>query len=243
MPTERLQKIISAAGLLSRRAAEEAIRAGRVKVNGRPAAIGDSADSVRDKITLDGKPVRAAGQKRYIALHKPRGIVCTMSDEHGRRCLPDLLGDIPERVYPIGRLDRDSEGLILLTNDGTFANAVMHPSAEIPKFYRVTVSPALTEEQLVTFSTGMRLDDGHTTAPARIHPIESYSSDNPQSAPRMALEIVLWEGKNRQIRRMLEALGVQTLRLKRKQIGGVKLGMLAPGKWRELTVKELKSFR
>jgi len=237
MPTERLQKIISAAGLLSRRAAEEAIRAGRVKVNGRAASLGDSADPGRDTITLDGASVRPAGRKLYIALHKPRGVVCTMSDELGRRCLPDLLGDVPERVYPIGRLDRDSEGLLLLTNDGAFANAVMHPRAQIAKTYRVTVSPALSEEQLTEFSAGMRLD-GQTTAPARIRPLEDYAAN----APHAVLEVVLWEGKNRQIRRMLEAMGVQTLRLKRKQIGGVKLGLLPPGKWRELTVKELKTF-
>ena len=232
---ERLQKIISAAGLLSRRAAEEAIRQGRVELNGRRAAVGDSADPSKDTLTLDGKPVRVSGQKRYIALHKPRGVVCTMSDEMGRRCLPDLLEDVPERVYPIGRLDRDSEGLVLLTNDGAFANAVMHPRAQIAKTYRVTIAPPLTEEQLTTFAAGMRLD-GALTAPARIRTIEERDG-------RGVLEIVLWEGKNRQIRRMLEAFAVETLRLKRKQIGGVKLSMLPVGKWRDLTAQEIKSLR
>jgi 23S rRNA pseudouridine2605 synthase len=188
-----------------------------------------------DDITLDNIPVKSAGQKRYIALHKPRGVVCTMSDELGRRCLPDLLSDIPERVYPIGRLDRDSEGLVLLTNDGEFANAVMHPRAHIAKTYRVSVAPALTEEQLAAFSAGMQLD-GQITAPARIDPLEERNG-------RAVMEIVLREGKNRQIRRMLEAFGVETLRLKRKQIGGVKLGMLQPGKWRELTSSELQTFK
>ncbi|MDR1408796.1 MAG: rRNA pseudouridine synthase [Oscillospiraceae bacterium] len=236
MPKERLQKILSAAGLLSRRAAEVAIRAGRVQVNGRPVSLGDSADPAEDNITLDGAAVRTAGQKRYIALHKPRGVVCTLADERGRRCLPDLLVDVPERVYPIGRLDRDSEGLVLLTNDGAFANDVMHPRAHIGKTYRVTVAPALTEDQLAEFSSGMRLDDGQTTAPARITTIDERDG-------RQVLEIVLWEGRNRQIRRMLEAFSVQTLRLKRKQIGGVKLGMLSSGRWRDLTPKEMQAFR
>ncbi|MDR0884412.1 MAG: rRNA pseudouridine synthase [Oscillospiraceae bacterium] len=235
MAHERLQKIISAAGLLSRRAAEDAIRAGRVLVNGRRASIGESADPAADEIKLDGVLVRVQRQHRYIALHKPRGVVCTLADERGRRALPDLLGDVPERVYPIGRLDRDSEGLVLLTNDGAFANRVMHPRTHIAKTYRVTIAPALTEEQLATFAAGMRLEDT-VTAPARIREIEARED-------RAVLEVVLWEGKNRQIRRMLDALGVETLRLKRKQIGGVKLGMLPAGQWRDLTAAELVGFR
>ncbi|MDR1806236.1 MAG: rRNA pseudouridine synthase [Clostridium sp.] len=236
MQKERLQKIISAAGLLSRRAAEDAIRAGRVKLNGRTAQIGDCADLDADDITLDGKPVGRGGKKIYLALHKPRGVVCTLADELGRRCLPQLLTDVPERVYPIGRLDRDSEGLLLLTNDGAFANAVMHPRAHIAKTYRATVEPALNEEKLAEFAGGMRLSDGERTAPARVNAIDEREG-------RQILEIVLWEGKNRQIRRMLEQLGTQTLRLKRKQIGPVKLGMLPAGKWRELTPKELQAFK
>ena len=155
-------------------------------------------------------------------LHKPRGFVTTMSDELGRRCVASLVEDVGERVYPIGRLDRNSEGLLLLTNDGEFANAVMHPSKHVAKVYRVTIRPDISDEQIAAMSDGMMID-GRMTAPAQV----------------TVLEIVLFEGRNRQIRRMCEELGIEVARLKRTAIAGVKLGMLPQGKWRELTPQEV----
>lgn len=164
-------------------------------------------------------------------LHKPRGFVTTMSDELGRRCVASLVEDVGERVYPIGRLDRNSEGLLLLTNDGEFANAVMHPSKHVAKVYRVTVRPDISDEQIVAMSDGMMLD-GRMTAPAQVTVLEKRDG-------RAVIEIVLFEGRNRQIRRMCEELGIEVARLKRTAIAGIKLGMLPQGKWRELTPQEV----
>lgn len=229
---QRLQKILSASGIASRRKAEEMIRAGRVKVNGNPVKLGDSADPERDIITLDGEAITQPGEKIYLALHKPRGFVTTMQDEKNRRCVADLVKDIPQRVYPIGRLDKDSEGLLLMTNDGAFANLVMHPSREIAKTYRVTVRPGINEEQLNRLSTGIEID-GRKTAPARVKVLEEQEN-------RVVLEIVLTEGRNREIRRMCEALKLEVARLKRTAEGPVKLGMLKQGTYRELTPEELR---
>jgi len=230
----RLQKYLAECGIASRRKAEELIAGGQVRVNGQIARIGDSIQPYRDTVTVGGQKIRRERTQRYIMLHKPRGYVTTMTDEHGRHCVAELVADIPERVYPVGRLDRNSEGLLLLTNDGAFANAMMHPKYHIPKTYRVTVRPGITEIQLDKLRTGI-LIEGKMTAPADV----SVVLREPE---RLALEIVLYEGRNRQIRKMLEALGLEALRLVRKAVGPLKLGMLPQGQWRELTEQEVNSL-
>lgn len=231
----RLQKFLSECGIASRRKAEELISAGKVKVNGRPASIGDKIDPKRDKVTVAGKKVVKADKPVYVMLHKPRGYVTTMSDEMDRRCVAELVSDISERIYPIGRLDRDSEGLLLMTNDGEFANLMMHPSHHIPKRYRVTVRPSVNEEQLTALTTGLMID-GRMTAPAQVNVIE-------RGEGRVVLEIVLSEGRNRQIRKMCEQVSLEVARLKRTAFGSLKLGMLEPGKWRYLTQDEADRLR
>ena len=231
----RLQKIIADCGLASRRKAEEWIAAGDVRVNEETAALGDKADPRRDKITVRGRPLHAAGENRYLLLHKPRGYITTMSDERGRKCVADLVEDVEERVYPVGRLDKDSEGLLLLTNDGAFANAMAHPAYHLPKTYRVTVHPGVTEDQLAQMETGMEIE-GRKTAPARVRVLS-------QEKGRVVLEIILYEGRNRQIRRMCEQLGLEVARLRRTAMGSLRLGMLPPGKWRELTPEEVRRLK
>lgn len=228
----RLQKMMAECGVASRRKAEEYIAAGRVKVNNVPAKIGDKVDPKKDKVTLDGKPIAVQSKNVYVMLHKPRGFITTMQDEMGRKCVAELVHDIPERVYPVGRLDRDSEGMLFMTNDGAFANAMTHPSMHVPKVYRVTIRPGITEEKLTQMAVGVEID-GRKTAPARV----TVVSDEPG---RVVLEIVLHEGRNRQIRNMCEKLGLEVARLKRVAIGPVRLGMLQPGKWRNLTPEEIK---
>lgn len=233
----RIQKVLSDNGILSRRKAEEAIAQGRIQVNGRPALIGQKINPRRDLIALDGVNIQLARHKKnvYIMLHKPRGYVTTTSDEMDRRCVVDLVADAPTRVYPVGRLDKQSEGLLLLTNDGDFANRVMHPRNHISKLYRVTVRSTVSEQQLVRLATGVELD-GKMTLPAGVHPLSAENG-------RSVLLLTLHEGRNRQVRRMCEAVGLEVARLKRTAIGPLKLGMLAPGKWRELTPAELAALR
>ena len=231
----RLQKFLADCGVASRRKSEEFIADGIVKVNGVIAKIGDKIDPIKDKVTVKGKKIMAPKEGyRYIILHKPRGYVTTMSDELDRKCVAELVKDIPLRLYPVGRLDKDSEGLLIMTNDGDFANKLMHPSKHMPKRYRVTVRPEVSEEQLAQFNIGMEID-GKKTMPADAFVISRQPG-------RVVLEIVLYEGKNRQIRKMCEKLGLEVARLKRTAIGNVKLGMLAPGKWRELTPEEVKKL-
>lgn len=230
----RLQKILAAYGFASRRKAEQLIEAGRVTVNGRPAGLGDSAVPGKDIIAVDGQRVSFSGNKYYLALHKPRGFVTTMNDERERRCVAQLVGEVGERVYPVGRLDKDSEGLLLMTNDGEFANLVAHPKTHIAKTYRVTVRPNVNEEQLNRMSTGIVID-GKKTAPAKVRVLE-------QQQGRVVLEVVLYEGRNREIRKMCEALGLEVARLKRTAIGPVRLGMLPQGKYRELTKEEVRGL-
>lgn len=210
------------------------IAAGRVTVNGRPAKLGDSALPGKDRIAVDGEPVSFSGEKLYLALHKPRGFVTTMSDEKDRRCVAMLVENVGQRVYPVGRLDKDSEGLLLMTNDGEFANLVAHPKKHIAKTYRVTVRPAVTEEQLARIATGIEID-GRMTAPAKVRVLE-------QQPGRVVLEIVLYEGRNREIRKMCEALGLEVARLKRIAVGPVRLSMLPQGKYRELTKEEIRGL-
>ncbi len=230
----RLQKFIAQCGIASRRKAEELILNGHVKVNGKPAVLGDKVTAA-DKVFVKGKRIILPKAKfRYIMLNKPRGFITTMNDERGRKCVAQLVSDVGERVYPIGRLDKDSEGMLIFTNDGEFANKVMHPRNSIYKFYRVTVRPSIDEEQLVKLETGIELD-GKKTAPAIVHVVEKQEG-------RVVLEMILHEGKNREIRRMCEAVGLEVARLRRTQIGGVKMGMLKQGAWRDLTEQEVKKL-
>ncbi len=228
---ERVQKLIAQAGMASRRKAEQLIQEGRVTVNGRPVKLGDSARPNKDVIAVDGQPIGGSSGKIYLALHKPRGFVTTMEDERGRKCVAQLVEDVPGRVYPVGRLDKDSEGLLIMTNDGNLANAVSHPKTHVAKTYRVTIRPGITEEQLIKLSTGIMLD-GRMTAPAKARVLE-------QQPGRAVVEIVLYEGRNREIRRMCESMGLEVARLKRTAIGPVRLSMLLQGKHRELSREEI----
>lgn len=232
----RLQKLIAESGLCSRRKAEELIEKKKVKVNGHVASIGDGA-TYNDVIIVDGERIYITKkrEKLYIMLNKPRGYVTTMSDELGRKCVTELLGDVGTRVYPIGRLDRNSEGLLLFTNDGKFANDIMHPSKHISKTYRVTVRPGVTEEQLVRLTNGVEID-GRKTLPANVSVLTEENG-------RVVLQIIIREGRNRQIRKMCEAVGLEVARLRRTAIGPLKLGMLKPGTYRELTSEELRNLR
>ncbi len=228
---ERVQKLIAQAGIASRRKAEELIQQGRVTVNGRPIKLGDSARPNKDVIAVDGQRIASSSGKIYLALHKPRGFVTTMEDERGRKCVAQLVEDVPGRVYPVGRLDKDSEGLLIMTNDGNLANAVSHPKTHVAKTYRVTLRPGITEEQLIKLSTGIMLD-GRMTAPAKARVLE-------QQPGRAVVEIVLYEGRNREIRRMCESMGLEVARLKRTAIGPVRLSMLPQGRHRELSREEI----
>ena len=224
MAEERIQKIMAEQGLCSRRAAEQIIAEGRVKVNGHPVKVGDKMDPNRDVLHVDDERIyiQKNQQLYYLALYKPRGYVTTASDELGRKTVMDLVSDIPARLYPVGRLDKDSEGLLLMTNDGAFAQAVTHPSGGISKLYRVTVQPRADEATILKLSSGVVLDDGTKTMPCAINVV----TDEPG---RTVMEMTLKEGKNREIRRMCESVG--------------KLGMLKPGTYRELTKAEVNGLR
>ncbi len=233
----RIQKIIADSGYCSRRKAEQLIENGEVKVNGRHVSLGDKADPKNDLITVNGEKIHADGVTlRYIKLYKPRGYVTTMSDEQGRKTVTDLLDGIEERVYPIGRLDRTSEGLLLLTNDGAFANSIMHPTHHVPKTYRVTVAEKVSEEQVNMLMTGVEIEPNVYTRHCVVNVLVEEET-------RTVLEFVIKEGKNRQIRRMCEAVGLTVKRLRRTSIGGVKLGMLKPGEYAELTKEEMRALR
>lgn len=233
----RVQKIIAESGYCSRRKAEELILEKRVKINGRPCNLGDKADKVKDIISIDGENLYVEKKRNlvYIMLNKPRGYVTTMSDEMGRRCVTDLLEGVEERVFPIGRLDRNSEGLLLFTNDGDLANKIMHPSCHVSKTYRVTVHSDVNEDQVLELTNGVVIDD-RKTLPASV----SVLTKEPE---RTVLQITIKEGRNRQIRKMCEAVGLEVARLKRTSVGPLKLGMLKPGTWRELTSQELTALR
>lgn len=228
----RLQKHLSECGIASRRKAEELIEQGKVRVNGRVALIGAKVDPKRDKVTVSGKTVIAQNTKMYIMLHKPRGYVTTTSDELDRKCVTDLVKDAGVKLFPVGRLDRNSEGLLIMTNDGNFANSLTHPSAHVNKTYRVTVKGEVEDDKLIKMSEGIVLD-GRKTLPCDVFVAE-------RKPDRTVLIFIIQEGRNRQIRRMCEAVQLEVIRLKRTEIAGVKLGMLPQGKWRPLNEREMR---
>ena len=230
----RLQKFLAESGVASRRKSEELIEQGKVKVNGKLAMIGDKISPKKDTVTVNGKKITKTKSHTYIVLHKPRGFITTMSDEMDRKCVAQLIKDVPGRVYPVGRLDRDSEGMLLFTNDGEFANAMTHPTKHVPKTYRVTVRPGITDDQITALTTGIIIDD-RKTAPASVRVVSKEEN-------RVVLEIILYEGRNRQIRKMCEALGLEVARLKRTAIGSIKLGMLKQGDWRNLHEDEVRKL-
>lgn len=231
---QRIQKIISESGLSSRRKAEALITGGRVTVNGETAALGDSADIETDVICVDGKAICRPDKKTYIMLNKPRGYVTTLSDEKGRRCVSDLVSDAGVRLYPVGRLDMYSEGLLIMTDDGEFANRLMHPSSETEKTYHVWLDGKCSERSLKILRSPMTID-GYRISPAQIeilHENENYTK----------LSVTIHEGRNRQIRKMCQAAGVKLNRLKRISEGSLQLGTLESGHWRYLNSEELQEI-
>ena len=233
--TERLQKLISAAGIASRREAERMMEAGRVTVNGETAAVGMSADPARDDIRVDGKPISISARRRYIVLNKPRGYVTTMKDERGRPTVAELTQDAGGRLYPVGRLDMDSEGLVILTDDGAAANALMHPSHETDKVYSVFVQGADIKAAIAQMRRMTELEGEPIRAP-QVTLIELKGTG-------AELQIVIHEGKNRQIRRMCAACALHVSRLIRTAEGAITLGELPPGKWRAMTGDEISYLR
>ena len=230
----RLQKYLAECGVASRRKSEELISGGKVKVNGKTAVIGDKVDPKRDRVSVFGKKIKSVEKTVYIMLNKPRGYITTMKDEHDRKCVSELVKDIGVRIYPVGRLDRESEGLLIMTNDGDFANSLTHPSKHIAKTYRVTIRPGITKQQLKSFSEGIEID-GKTTLPADIKVIEEQEN-------RTVVQVTIYEGRNRQIRKMFDFMGIEVARLKRVKVGSLKLGMLKQGDYRELTSEEVDSL-
>ena len=221
-------------GVASRRKSEELIAAGKVKVNGHRAFIGQKINPKTDIVAVHGKAIAKKDALYYIMLNKPRGYVTTTSDERGRKCVTQLLKEVDARLYPVGRLDKESEGLLFMTNDGEFTNALTHPSHGVRKTYRVTVKPVVDDYLIEKLEEGV-LIDGKKTAPCTVKILEKQED-------RMFLEFVIAEGRNRQIRKMCESVGTNVIRLKRIAEGDVKLGSLAPGKWRHLETKEIKKL-
>lgn len=230
---ERLQKLIARAGICSRRAAEKIISAGRVTVDGKIITeLGAKVDPSQNKIRVDGKLLNFCAEKIYLLLNKPRGYVSTVKDERGRKTVLELLGEnFSERVYPVGRLDLNSEGLLILTNDGELTNALIHPRFEIPKTYRAKISGVLTEEKLDKLRAGIELDDG-LTAPAEIYLLGENLA-----------EITIHEGRNRQVRRMFAAIGCDVKRLRRIKFAGLTLDGVGVGKFRALTQSEVAQLK
>lgn len=229
----RIQKFFTDCGVLSRRAAEEEIKAGCVLVNGEPAQIGQKIDPEQDTVTYRGKPITMETHPRnvYVMLNKPRGYVTTMRDEQGRPCVTKLVEDVPVRIYPVGRLDMDSEGLLLMTNDGDLANRLTHPKHEIPKIYHVKIAGTVTQDQLKALGKPMKIDE-YMIQPVDVKLI-SLQSDH------AILRMTLFEGRNRQIRKMCQTQKLNILSLKRIAIGELELGNLAPGQWRYLTRSQI----
>jgi 23S rRNA pseudouridine2605 synthase len=233
---KRLQKILAEMGVASRRRAEELIGEGRVTVNGKVAKLGQKADPLRDHIKLDGKLLgRSSERKVYFAFNKPVNVLTSLDGEDERPKVKDYLRGVKERVYPVGRLDFDSEGLLLITNDGDLAYAILHPSKEIQKTYSVKVKGVLDEKAIMRLREGLKLEDG-LTAPADVKPVKILKQNS-------WLEITIHEGRKRQIRRMLQAVGHPVIRLIRTRVDGVKLGALKPGELRHLSNEELKRLK
>ncbi len=233
---ERLQKIIARSGIASRRAAERMIQEGRVSVNQRSVtALGTKADERKDEIRIDGKLIAVNPLHIYLMLHKPRGFVTTLKDPQGRPIVTDLIKGIQERVFPVGRLDYDSEGLLLLTNDGEFAYKVQHPKFEISKTYMVKIKGTLSGEEMKTLKEGVQLQDG-LVKPLRIG-MEKKNKKNSW------IEMTISEGRNRVVRRFFESIERPVIRLVRIAISAVELGTLRPGEFRYLSEKEIKRLR
>lgn len=234
---ERLQKLMARAGLGSRRANEELIAAGRVRVNGRVAKLGDKADPARDRIEVDGRPLAALAERPiYIALNKPRGVISSLEDEleEGRTTVRDLI-DVPGHIYPVGRLDKPSEGLMLMTSDGQLAHRLTHPRFGHEKEYDVTVEGSISDAALEQWQRGVELD-GRQTAPARIRLVE-------RRPDQTRFKIILREGRKRQIRHIAANFGHPVQRLVRERIGPIRLGNLRPGQWRHLTAQEVRALQ
>ena len=228
----KIQKFFTDNGIMSRRAAEEEIKKGRVSVNGKPAEIGMRIDPKVDVVKYLGKEIKPrATENVYILLNKPRGIVTTMSDEKGRTSVAALVSGVGARVYPVGRLDMDSDGLLILTNDGELTNILTHPRHSIPKIYEVTVSGEPTEAELALLRSALVID-GYEILPVRVDVISRGKSET-------VLKMTLFEGRNRQIRKMCDAADLKIKRLSRVSIGDISLGDLAPGKWRHLSEDEV----
>lgn len=234
MMKERLQKILSARGIASRRKAEEMIQAGLVTVNGTLAQLGDAADPETDEILVNGKPLPKQESYIYILLNKPRGYVTTLSDEKGRPNAAQLVADCGTRVYPVGRLDMDSEGLLLFTNDGDFANRLMHPKQEIPKTYETWVTGYRPGSE-IQLGKPITLD-GYTIRPPKVKLLRAEGQ-------KAKLLVTIHEGRNRQVRRMCEAAGMHCTRLRRIKEGSLSLGDLPLGKWRYLTAEEVAALK
>lgn len=234
--TLRLQKYLAEAGIASRRASEELITAGRVQVNGLVATLGMSVDPETDVVLYDGKPVKQEEELITIMLYKPKGVVSTSDDPQGRRTVQEFVKDIPARLYNVGRLDINSEGLLLMTNDGELAHRMTHPKFSVEKTYYAICDGKLLPSEIASLVNGVQLDDG-MTAPAKVTHVR------PTKTGDTSILITIHEGKNRQIRRMLEAVGHRTLRLKRERFGPLHLGELKPGETRRLTPDELRSLK
>ena len=232
---ERIQKIISASGLMSRRAAEKLIADGKVTVNGVTASPGMKADPAEDNILAEGRPVGRKNAFHYLMMNKPAGVVTTLHDEQVRRSVAELLHGIGARVYPVGRLDMYSEGLLLFTDDGEFANLLMHPSSGIPKTYRLKVKADTVEQRLHSFAQPIEID-GRMTTPALLSEIRA-------SGEEATLMVTIHEGRNRQIRRLCERAGLKVLQLCRVKEGPLTLGSLRSGEWRPLTEQEVQALR
>ena len=232
---ERIQKIIAQMGIASRRKAEEIIAEGRVTINGKVALIGEKADFSKDHIKVDGKLLIRREPKVYLMFNKPKNVVTSLADPQGRPTIKDYLKGIRYRVFPVGRLDFDSEGLLFLTNDGDFTNAVLHPSRKIPKTYMVKVKGIIDDNKINKLRQGVRLEDGRTL-PAKV----KFAR---QSENNSWIEIAITEGKKRQVRRMVEAVGHPALKLRRVSINGVRLSGLKIGEHRSLTERELQELK
>lgn len=233
----RLQKYVAECGFMSRRAAEKEIEAGNITVNGEAVEVGRVIDPAKDKVRYKGRPVlrKRNGHKLYLMLNKPRGYVTTMSDDKDRKCVASLVKDVGERVYPIGRLDYESEGMLIMTNDGELANKLMHPKHHVPKTYNVRIEGSVSDTQLAKLRSEMIIDD-YTIKPVECKILRSKNGYT-------ILEMILHEGRNRQIRKMCEQVGLEITYLRRIAIGNIEIGDLRAGQWRWLTKEQVEFLK